>query len=484
MTQLEQRFRLPPPSLLARAIATKVTHRGLKNHSILSIILVLFIIVVQGGQSDATIFSHSFTIGGTASFNYLADLAYHDILLASQRQRYLAWQRHFLAKKSPVTRKDTSSIQVATDLTLSTEVLQTAAGPVQISMLNIDLTSPALRLGVVQAGNQLISSAETLSSMANRTGAVAGINGDYFEIHNTNVPIGDEVIDGQLLHSPSPQFFTALGVTSEGRLTIGPEYFTGEVMDGHASYLLYSINHYSEIHNGRLVLLTPALGKPVYVGGNPVAFIQPVTGSSSLFTVQAVYSGFTWVPALSPGQYALMGSGNAGYWLATTLHQGDHITITGHVFPDPDLVQAIGGGPQVVSQGVIYNDPNQPAPEYEYSLNPQTAVGVTKDGNHAFFVVFDGRFAGPSQSRGMTNAEVGSFMLAHGAYNAILFDSGGSSEMVARLPGQHEVSVINWPSDGYERPVANGLFIYYNDPAHLVATLRIDRLRRLYSEGP
>jgi len=99
-------------------------------------------------------------------------------------------------------------------------------------------------------------------------------------------------------------------------------------------------------------------------------------------------------------------------------------------------------------------------------------VGVTKDGNHALFVVFDGRRLDPVGSVGLTAAEAARFMLAHGAYNAMLFDSGGSSEMVARLPGQRSVSVINWPSDGQERPVANGLFIYSSDAVNAIAVLR------------
>jgi len=483
MIQLGQRFRPSSLPLLARVITTKVTHRSLWYHSILSIVLALLIITVQGGQSDVIMFSQPFTPGNAVSFNYLNDIAYHDILLALQRQRYLAWQRSLSVNKSPVTRKNTSGIQVSTDLTLSTEVVQTVAGPEQISMLNIDLTSPVLRLGVVQAYNRLISPAETLSSMANRTGAVAGINGDYFEIHGSDVPIGEEVINGQLLHSPSPEFYAVLGVTSYGRLTIRPEYFSGEVRDGHASYLLYSINHYSQIDNGRLVLFTPALGEPVYVGGDPVAYIQPVAGSPNLFTVQEVDPSVAWLPALS-GRDVLVGSGDAAYWITTTLHQGDRIKVTDSVSPDSGLSQAIGGGPQVVRQGAYYNDPYQPAPSYEYSRDPQTAVGVTKDGNHALFAVFDGRFAGPRQSRGMTYTEVASFMLAHGAYNAILMDSGGSSEMVARFQGQNAVSIVNWPSGGYERPVANGLFIYYSDLSQLTAAFRIDRLRHIYPGSP
>jgi exopolysaccharide biosynthesis protein len=77
----------------------------------------------------------------------------------------------------------------------------------------------------------------------------------------------------------------------------------------------------------------------------------------------------------------------------------------------------------------------------------------------------------------MTSAEVANFMIAHGAYNAMLFDSGGSTEMVARLQGQHAVSIINWPSGGHERPVANGLFIYTTDATHAMAALRNCQLR-------
>ena len=102
-------------------------------------------------------------------------------------------------------------------------MLQTVAGPERISTLAIDLTRPTLHLGVVQAYNRLISPDETLTSMANRSGAVAGINGDFFEIHGSGVPIGEEVINGQLLHSPNPHFYAVVGVTLSGRITIGPD---------------------------------------------------------------------------------------------------------------------------------------------------------------------------------------------------------------------------------------------------------------------
>jgi hypothetical protein len=77
-------------------------------------------------------------------------------------------------------------------------------------------------------------------------------------------------------------------------------------------------------------------------------------------------------------------------------------------------------------------------------------------------VTFDGRES-ENTAVGLTRPQEAQWFISHGIYNAIEFDSGGSAEMVARLPGQQQVSVLNTPSDGHERPVANGLFIYTNE---------------------
>ena len=387
-----------------------------------------------------------------------------------QRLRYLSW----LHNMPPVVANNDNAdlTMLAPGLLLSNEVFWTSYGPVSVHMLNIDLTNPFIRPGIVQAYNRLISPDETLTSMGQRSGAIAGINGDFFEEHGSGVPIGEEVINGQLLHGPNPHFYAVLGITSTGRLTIGPESFSGNVIDGHSIYPLYSFNHYSEVDNGRLLLFSRALGEPVYVGGDPVAIVQPINGSTTDFRVLSIAYGPGWLPVLPAQQYAILGSGDAGYWVATTLHRGDRISIHMQITPDANLFQAIGGGPQVVKDGAYYFDPHPAAPGERYILNPQTAIGISRDGTHALIAVFDGRGAGPWRSRGMTQAGVAYFMLAHGAYQAMLFDSGGSSEMVARLPGHHSLSVTNWPSSGYERSLANGLFFYITSGTQAAATIR------------
>jgi hypothetical protein len=56
-------------------------------------------------------------------------------------------------------------------------------------------------------------------------------------------------------------------------------------------------------------------------------------------------------------------------------------------------------------------------------------------------------------------------MLGFGATGAMAFDSGGSATLVARVLGDSRASVLNSPSDGAERAVADGLFVYSDAPA-------------------
>ena len=373
----------------------------------------------------------------------------HNSTLQAYKQRSLPWWLPF--HNSPPL------VNIAPGIIFHSEVTQTPAGSEYISLLNVDLTAPNVHLGVVQAHDRLVSNDETVSSMANRTGAMAGVNGDYFEIGASGRPIGMVEMNGQLVQSPT--VYAVLQETYAKRLTMGFESFAGSVTDGSASHGLASINHFAEAAHGVLVLATPALGAPIALPGDALALLQPADGSSNTFVVTSVQPHAALLPVLV-GQNALLGGGEAGTWLTTHLHNGDHVSIAEHLAPNAQPLNAIGGGPILIMHGSLYNDPYPPAPGEANLRYPLTSISVSKDGAHVLFAVFDGRYSDPVGSPGLTHAEAAHYLLTHGAYQGMLFDSGGSSEMVTRFPGQHTVSVTNWPSDGRERPVANGLFVY------------------------
>ncbi|MCL6647159.1 MAG: phosphodiester glycosidase family protein [Chloroflexi bacterium] len=387
-----------------------------------------------------------------------------------------------------------SAFTVTAGVEYASEAFQTAAGPVQGYFLRLDLGNPNVRLGVVQAQDRLVTRAgETVSSMALRTGAVAGVNGDFFVPDSTWQPISALAIDGEIWQSPYPNW-AALVITRSQQLWMGPLTFSGQptvvgttyapapgtapppagpgsgaVPSGAqpASMAIGAVNQSRDIRGDRLTLVTPRLGAPLE--GLPpmtVAYLEPVGGAEpgrpGAFQLVRVERGVSGLPALS-GQEALVATaGPAADWLAqlapgATL-QIEEALLRADGTPIPDLRDALGGGPQVVRDGALWTDPHPPAPNEVNQRNPLTAIGVSADGRRVFLVVVDGRQ--PARSIGLTHAQMGQLLRALGAWNAMLFDSGGSSTMVVRLPGQFTASLVNSPSDGHERPVANGLFVY------------------------
>ncbi len=128
----------------------------------------------------------------------------------------------------------------------------------------------------------------------------------------------------------------------------------------------------------------------------------------------------------------------------------------------------IGGRPMLVRTGVAVTTFDcTDAVAMACTRAPRTAVAVSEDGNTMWLVVVDGW---QEDSYGMTAAELAGFLDDLGAYDALMFDGGASSEMYVAAEG----GVVSSPSDGSERVVANHLGIHHGPlpPGQLVGLVR------------
>lgn len=121
---------------------------------------------------------------------------------------------------------------------------------------------------------------------------------------------------------------------------------------------------------------------------------------------------------------------------------------------------ALGGRPLLVRAGQIptsfeCGDPDTAA----CTRAPRTAIGLTADRRTMILAVVDGWQAG---ALGMTAAELAPLMAARGARDAVLVDGGGSSTLYIANEGVN--GLVNRPSDGVERPVADQLLITSSTP--------------------
>ncbi|HTU71929.1 MAG TPA: phosphodiester glycosidase family protein [Trebonia sp.] len=348
----------------------------------------------------------------------------------------------------------------------NTDTYQTVGGAQKAQVLNIDLTNPNLHFGAVEAGDKLIDpSDETISSMATRTGAIAGVNSDFFAINTTGQPNGMLIQNGVLEASPVASWPYDMEVLTSGQIEMATETFSGTVDDTTtgATDPLAALNR---IDQNNLTEVTPYLGA-VSIGASTIA---AGTVANGVLTITSVKTSQTALPALTAGQEDLIARrGTADSTWLQKVHAGDTLTVSDSLAPyGLDQIQtALSGGAYLAQNGAMAV-PVTGGGENNVAY-PIVGIGVSKDGTHAIEAVFDGRQS-ENQAVGLTRPQFAQWMLAHGAYNAIEFDSGGSAEMVARLPGQAGVSVLNTPSDGHERDVANGLFLYSTEAAPAAAT--------------
>jgi hypothetical protein len=351
-----------------------------------------------------------------------------------------------------------------------TETYQTVGGAQKAQVMNVDLTNPNIRFGAVEAGDKLIDpSDETISSMATRTGAIAGVNSDFFAINTTGQPMGMLIRSGTLEASPVSSWPYDLEVLNNGQIEMATETFSGTVDDTTtgATDPLAALNR---IDQNNLTLVTPYLGA-VSVGASTIvnATVTSSTASGSAITINSIKTSQTSLPQVPAGQEDLIARrGTADSTWLQKLHAGDTVTVSDSLAPYSigQIQTAVSGGAYLAQNGAMAV-PVQGGGENNVNY-PTVGIGVSKDGTHAIMAVFDGRES-ENQAVGLTRPQFAQWMLSHGAYNAIEFDSGGSAEMVARLPGQAHVSVLNTPSDGSERRVANGLFLYSTETAPAAA---------------
>jgi exopolysaccharide biosynthesis protein len=117
--------------------------------------------------------------------------------------------------------------------------------------------------------------------------------------------------------------------------------------------------------------------------------------------------------------------------------------------PQPWMTGAIAGWPMVVEDcRPVAHLPG--SDHFTRAPHPRTAVGLSADRRQLLLVVADGRREGVP---GLTLAELAALLVEVGACSALNLDGGGSSALWLRD------RIVNQPSDGVERPVANHLAV-------------------------
>ena len=122
------------------------------------------------------------------------------------------------------------------------------------------------------------------------------------------------------------------------------------------------------------------------------------------------------------------------------------------------IQEAVGGSVYLVKDGKsVVNS----SADYYNSRHSRTCVGITAEGK-VVLMVLDGRQE--PFSAGGSAEELAQIMLDAGCVTAINLDGGGSTTFIAKQEGSNTLTVVNRPSDGYERSVSSSLMVVSTAP--------------------
>ncbi len=318
-------------------------------------------------------------------------------------------------------------------------------GWLRANILEIDLKNENLELAALFSPKGIRYNS-TVLTMAENAGAVAAVNGDFFNW--TGTPLGFTVSNGQVISSPSHDTGLATLLETEA----------GDVLTAYVSMHLSvtcpagytaDILHINKYHSMQsMVLYTPDWGGTTPGSHDGVSELVAADG-----VVQEIRQNMDGVEVPENG-YVLAISTETSTYLVDNFKAGDPISLSYTLTPDLGAIRtAIGGGSVLTENGKRADFTNVVS-----GTHPRTAAGIDETGETLFLVTVDGRMAALD---GMTQTELADYMLSIGAYSSINLDGGGSTTMVAREGESGQLQVVNIPSDGSLRSVSTALGVRY-----------------------
>lgn len=345
-------------------------------------------------------------------------------------------------------------------------------GIFNINVVETDMKGEYIRIeasdnGKATGTSTVTKQAEPKNSVDSRV--IAAINGDFFYTNSLRgLPIGTTIIDGEIRNAVEES--TVFGVTYDGECFIDKLKLNAVAKIGKETYAISAVN--GPRRENQLILYTPSFGNTTNTNGMGIEVVikgleLPVKAKSEYKGVIASVLNETDAAEIPDDGVVLSGHGLAAKFLST-LSPGDKTSFTLD-FNIDDIKYAVSGLPRLIEKGNVVPDLDKAG--VPAGRNPRTAIGI-KEGKVIMLTV-DGRKKGFSD--GMSLTELAEYMLSLGIEDALNLDGGGSTTMIARKQGYYGPRIVNLPSDGYERPIANSVQIISDAPLSNPKYIRFER---------
>lgn len=308
-------------------------------------------------------------------------------------------------------------------------------GPLNINIVDVDLTNPNIEVKPILAGDTF-NRLDEVRDQAQKVNAIAAVNANYFKKDGT--PLGTLVIDGEWIAGPLYDRIS-FGLTDSGSVHVDRANLHGTVESSNPEVSSLWVNN---------------INQPRRTGSKLVAYTRRWGAS-----VKMAYAGCL-VAVDSSGRVVDKTQQNiaipyGGFVLSDTkkspiskLNRGDLVFLEWHHRPDAwaDVVQAVSGGPALIKNGKLYldlKDENFRKTWTSSTIHARTALGITRN-NHLILATVEGPH---------TLWDLAKMLNKLACVEAMNLDGGGSTTMVVHG------KIVTRNRNTYQRRVAASLAV-------------------------
>ena len=307
-------------------------------------------------------------------------------------------------------------------VSLIAKVMQVGQNKVTVNIVEVDLLDLRTRIEISLA-DDIVGAMEDLSALAARKGAVAAINGTYFDAYSDGPvvnPVGTIITGGRIVHKGGTGTVIGFGDGNSVFMEAARFKIAGATEGSYSYSRNWYAHHMNRASTARdsAILYTPEWGRDV--GGDGGTTVVASGGKVTVITDKAVKvpkDGFAL--HLRGSEKSLLSRFKLGSAVEWKLVYASGAPLEGFW---AEANEAIGAGPRLVWDGkASFNISSAMVEGFTESKVlsqslARSAVGVTKDGRLLMVT-----------TSALKMQELAALMLTLGAENAMSLDGGDSS---------------------------------------------------------
>jgi len=323
--------------------------------------------------------------------------------------------------------------------------------PLWVTTANLKAPGAAATVGPLTG--RYVASRTQLAQQIAGTGALVGVNADFYDFWGDKSPWGATIKrGGAIINSRTDFRFKGFRVQGNGLARFGYEDVRPVLHHGTSLVSANSLNtHYLPVDG--IAVFTPQWGPASRGELRPTQSVLEYVVTRGVIT--AIRARLSSV-AIPQGGLVIVAQGSAirrltaaGFRIGARVYQTSSATS----LDGGTIYSSTGVGLELLQDGQYFHLKCTPD-----KMVARTAIGIRPGGREIVLVTVrgqtDGAVAKPS---GMSVRDMAAFMRYLGVYNAAMFDGGGSTILIAKIGGSYRQ--LN-AGQGFVRPVSNSFGIW------------------------